>query len=85
MATTGAKAVKHIYCNSFLVYIVQKIAIKMIDYFTFFGPILESKGMGTIFQNNGKEMLEKGKIFENFGKNAENLKIFCKRAGDCML
>ena len=36
MATTGAKAVKHIYCNSFLVYIVQKIAIKMIDYFTVF-------------------------------------------------
>ena len=30
----------------------------------FSGPILESKGMHTIFQKNGK----KGKIFENLGK-----------------
>ena len=28
---------------------------------------------------------EKGKIFENLGKNVQNLKIFWKRAGDCML
>ena len=29
-------------------------------------------------------MLKKGKIFENLGKNVQNLKIFQKRAGDCM-
>ena len=27
-------------------------------------------------------MLKKGKIFENLGKNVQNLKIFWKRAGD---
>ena len=31
------------------------------------GPILESKGMGVIFQKTGK-------IFENFSKNVQNLK-----------
>ena len=36
------------------------------------GPILERKGMGAVFQRKGK----KGKIFENLGKNARNLKIF---------
>ena len=41
--------------------------------------------MGEIFQNKGKEMLEKGKIFKKLGKNVQNLKIFCKRAGDSML
>ena len=29
-------------------------------------------------------MFKKGKIFENFGKNEQNLEIFCKRAGDCV-
>ena len=37
-----------------------------------------------IFQKKGKEMLKKRKIFENFGKNVQNLKIFWKRAGDCV-
>ena len=46
------------------------------------GSILESKGMSAIFQKKGKEMLKKGKIFENLGQNVQNLKIFCKRAGD---
>ena len=32
-------------------------------------PILESKGMGGIFQKKDKEMLKKGKIFEALGKN----------------
>ena len=36
------------------------------------GPILESKGMRAIFQKKDK----KGKIFENLGKNVQNLKIF---------
>ena len=29
-------------------------------------------------------MFKKGKIFENLGKNIQNLKIFLKSAGDCM-
>ena len=41
-------------------------------------------GMGAIFQKKGKEMLKNGKIFKNLGKNVQNLKIFRKRAGDCM-
>ena len=44
------------------------------------GPLLESKGMHTIFHKTGK----KGKIFESFSKNIESLKIFWKGAGDCM-
>ena len=46
------------------------------------GPILERKGMRAIFQKKGKKwqkMLKKdkkGKIFENLGKNIQNLKIF---------
>ena len=40
------------------------------------GPILESKGMHAIFQKKGKKMLKKGTIFENLGKNVQNLKIF---------
>ena len=40
------------------------------------GFILESKGVGVIFQKKGKEMLIKGNIFENLSKNVLNLKIF---------
>ena len=40
------------------------------------GPILESKGMYAIFQKKVKIMLKKGKIYENLGKNVQNLKIF---------
>ena len=41
------------------------------------GPILESKGMGVIFQKKGKQMLKKGKIFEKlWGGDVQNLKIF---------
>ena len=42
------------------------------------GSIVESKGMREIFQKKGKEK-GKGKIFENLGKNVQNLKIFWKR------
>ena len=38
--------------------------------------IVESKGMGAIFQKKGKEMLKKDKRSENLGKNVLNLKIF---------
>ena len=52
-------------------------------------PILESKGMHAIFQKKGKKKKclksgKKGKIFENLGKNIQNLKIFGKRGGDCV-
>ena len=41
------------------------------------GPILESKGMRGIFQEKtGQKSAKKGKIFENLGKNAQNLIIF---------
>ena len=43
------------------------------------GPILESKGMGVIFQKKGKKMLKRGEIFENLIKNVQNLKYFEKR------
>ena len=37
------------------------------------------------FQKMGKKkMLRKGKKFENLGKNVQNLKIFSRRAGDCV-
>ena len=35
-------------------------------------------------KKKGKKMLKKGKIFKNSGRNVQNLKIFKKRAGDCM-
>ena len=50
------------------------LILKVVEIYA--GPILERKGMGAVFQRKGK----KGKIFENLGKNARNLKIFWKRA-----
>ena len=40
--------------------------------------MLESKGMHVIFQKKGQKVQKnvKGKIFENLGKNVQNLKIF---------
>ena len=29
-------------------------------------------------------MTKKGKIFENLGKNVQNINISCKKAGDCV-
>ena len=56
------------------------------------GPTIESKGMRAIFNKKGKKKgkkrlktAKKGKIFENLGKNVQNLKIFLKRAGLCMI
>ena len=46
------------------------------------GPILESKSMHEIFQRKDKNKLKrtkKGKIFENWSKNVQNLKIFWKK------
>ena len=41
--------------------------------------------MGAILQKKGKEMLKKSKIFEIFGKNVQNLKVFWKKKGaDCV-
>ena len=44
------------------------------------GPNLESKGMHVFF----RKRVKKGKIFKNLCKNVQNLKIFWKRAGDCL-
>ena len=35
-------------------------------------------------QKKDKKVLRKGKIFENLGKNEQNLKTFWKKAGDCV-
>ena len=47
------------------------------------GPIIECKGMLAIFDKKGKKRARKGykrqkkvKIFENLGKNVQNLKTF---------
>ena len=45
--------------------------------FPFSVPVVESNSAGVIFQ-------EKDKIFQNLRKNIQNLKIFCKMAGDIM-
>ena len=46
------------------------------------GSILESKGMCGIFQKKGQK--KKGEILENVGKNVQNMKIFWKKARDCV-
>ena len=58
------------YYFSKLHYLYLENSIK--DYTVLAGPILESKGMCTIFHKKGK----KGKIFENLGKKCANWKIF---------
>ena len=45
------------------------------------GPILESKGICAIFQNMGKEIMKKGKIFDNLGKMYKLWTYFEKKAG----
>ena len=40
------------------------------------GPILDSKGVCVIFQKKGQKKGKKGKVFENLGKNVQNLKMF---------
>ena len=50
---------------------------KLLEIFPHSRSVLESKGMGTIFQKMGK-------IFENLGKNVQNLKMFWKKARDCL-
>ena len=46
------------------------IAIKLIRVNAMLSePILESKGMGAIFQKKDKEMLKKDKVFKNLDKN----------------
>ena len=42
------------------------------------------QGHGCDFSEKGQRNVEKGKIFENLGKNVQNLKMFLKKAGDCM-
>ena len=45
---------------------------------------LESKGMRANFQKRGNKMLKRDKTFENLAKNEQYLKIFWKRACDCL-
>ena len=40
------------------------------------GAILECKGLCAIFQKTGKKRAKRAKIFENLGKNVQNLKTF---------
>ena len=47
------------------------------------GPILESKVIRAIFQKKSKKRANKAKIFENLGKNKQNLEVFWKRTGNC--
>ena len=35
-------------------------------------------------EKRGGKTLKKGEIFENLGKNVQNLKIFQQSVGDCM-
>ena len=50
---------------------LKHAVILLLSYIT--GPILESKSICAIFQKKGEK---KGKIFEDLGKNVQNLKIF---------
>ena len=47
------------------------------------GSILERKGMCGIFQKK-RAKKKKGEILENLGKNVQSLKIFWKKASDCV-
>ena len=67
------KASERISWNKFFTQICVKLDWTV---FHLIGPILKTKGMGTIFQ-------KKGKIFANLD-NVQNLKIFGKKAGDCV-
>ena len=40
------------------------------------GLILETKGIGVVLQRKRKDLLKKGKIFENLDRNVLNLNIF---------
>ena len=48
------------------------------------GSILERKGMCGIFQKKRAKKKKKGEILENLGKNVQSLKIFWKKASDCV-
>ena len=63
-------------------WLIENFILLKIDWLA--GAILESKGKRVIFQKKGKEMLEKSNIFENLGKNMQNLKTFWKGASDCV-
>ena len=43
------------------------------------GPILESKGKGTIFQKKGKEMLSEGKNVRKFGHKCTKFENILKK------
>ena len=51
--------------------------LKIYSTFQLAGPILESNGMGAIFQ-------KKGKIFQNLGEKVQSWKYFQKGQADSM-
>ena len=81
MFTSEPKGLDHSVLNTEKVHKSCRINLNVVTYpillFTLTGPILESRGMHTIFQ-------KKGKIFENLGKNVQNLKIFLKKTITCV-
>ena len=46
------------------------------------GPILESTGI--VVQKNDRDMLRKGKVFGDVGKNVQSLKILWEKSGDLL-
>ena len=70
---------------------MYKVSIQVAVNSSVSGLIPENKDMLTIFEKKGKrkgkrmlKRAKKGKIFEKLGKNVQNLKIFWKRAGNCV-
>ena len=67
-------------CTKFCLMVMQDFFLLKTSFFqsqfAYSGPIIES-GYACNF-------LKKGQIFENLGKNVQNLKIFLKSADDCM-
>ena len=65
---------------------IHHMILTLTSYFYSTEPVLESKGMRSIFQKKGKngqkkankcqKRAKKAKIFQNLGKNVQNLKIF---------
>ena len=81
MFTSEPKGLDHSVLSTEKVHKSCRINLNVVTYptllFTLTGPILESRGMHTIFQ-------KKGKILENLGKNLQNLKIFWKKTVACV-
>ena len=80
MIVTSTWFVTVVVCTKFCLMVMQDFFLLKTSFFqsqfAYSGPIIES-GYACNF-------LKKGQIFENLGKNVQNLKIFLKSADDCM-